>query len=198
MADKEEVYVSVDIEADGPIPGPYSMLSLGAAAFSRDGTMVGTFSANLDALPGAGQDPDTMRWWGGQKEAWEACRKDLQDPKKAMGEFVGWVKGLRGIPVFVGYPAGFDFTFVYWYIVYFGHESPFSFSALDIKTYAMALLKTPYRGTVKKKMPRRWFTGCSKHKHLALLDAIEQGEIFIAMLNENLGAKDGTAPEKGT
>jgi len=192
MAEKEEVFVSVDIEADGPIPGPYSMLSLGAAAFARDGTLLGTYSANLETLPGAGQDPETMRWWGGQKEAWAACRKDLQDPKKAMGEFVHWVKALDGTPVFVGYPAGFDFTFVYWYIVYFGHESPFSFSALDIKTYAMALLKTPYRGTVKKKMPRRWFTGRAKHKHLALMDAIEQGELFISMLNENLGAKERT------
>lgn len=27
---KEEAYISVDIEASGPIPGEYSMLSLGA------------------------------------------------------------------------------------------------------------------------------------------------------------------------
>ena len=29
---KQEVYVSVDVETDGPIPGPHSMLSLGAVA----------------------------------------------------------------------------------------------------------------------------------------------------------------------
>lgn len=28
---KPSLYISVDIEADGPIPGPYSMLSFGAA-----------------------------------------------------------------------------------------------------------------------------------------------------------------------
>lgn len=32
MADKE-IYFSIDVETDGPIPGPHSMLSLGAAAF---------------------------------------------------------------------------------------------------------------------------------------------------------------------
>jgi len=36
-----------------------------------------------------------------------------------------------GKPVFVGYPAGFDFLFVYWYLIRFTGESPFSFSALD-------------------------------------------------------------------
>jgi hypothetical protein len=190
MSDKEEIYVSVDIEADGPIPGPNSMLSLGAAAFKADGTMLGTFSANLEALPGAKPDPETMRWWDGQKEAWESCRKDLQDPRKVTGELVRWLKGLPGTPVFVGYPAGFDFTFVYWYIRYFGHESPFSFSALDIKTYAMALLKMPYRRTVKKNMPKRWFPREKRHTHKALDDAIEQGLLFINMLKENLGPAD--------
>jgi len=34
-----ECYVSTDIEADGPIPGPNSMLSFGSAAFLADGTM---------------------------------------------------------------------------------------------------------------------------------------------------------------
>ena len=35
----EECYVSIDIEADGPIPGTYSMLSLGAAAFDSEGNL---------------------------------------------------------------------------------------------------------------------------------------------------------------
>ena len=30
-----EVYFSVDVEADGPIPGPYSMLSVGVAVAGR-------------------------------------------------------------------------------------------------------------------------------------------------------------------
>jgi len=37
----------------------------------------------------------------------------------------------------VGYPAAFDFLFVYWYLIRFTGESPFSHSALDLKTYAV-------------------------------------------------------------
>ena len=48
-----EVYVSTDVEADGPIPGPHSMLSFGSAAYLPDKKLVGTFSANLETLEGA-------------------------------------------------------------------------------------------------------------------------------------------------
>ena len=71
-----EVYVSTDIEADGPIPGPHSMLSFGSVAFADDGAELGTFSRNLITLPGASGAPDTMAWWATQKEAWSACRAD--------------------------------------------------------------------------------------------------------------------------
>ena len=32
----EEIYVSTDVEADGPIPGQNSMLSFGSAAYLAD------------------------------------------------------------------------------------------------------------------------------------------------------------------
>jgi hypothetical protein len=35
-----EIYVSTDVESDGPIPGPHSMLSFGSAAFLEDKTLV--------------------------------------------------------------------------------------------------------------------------------------------------------------
>jgi hypothetical protein len=63
-------------------------------------------------------------------------------------------------------------------------ESPFSHSALDIKTYAMALLKKDYRQSSKRNMPRRWFDDVP-HTHVALDDAIEQGALFCNMLAEN-------------
>lgn len=33
---KQEIYVSTDVEADGLIPGPHSMLSFGSAAYLAD------------------------------------------------------------------------------------------------------------------------------------------------------------------
>jgi hypothetical protein len=190
-----EIYVSTDVEADGPIPGPHSMLSFGSAAYRADKTLVGTFAANLELLPGAAGDPRTMAFWGDHPEAFAATRADLRDPAEAMRAYVGWLKGLPGRPVFVAYPAGFDFLFVYWYLIKFAGESPFSHSALDIKTYAMAMLKAEYRESTKRNMPRRWFDPLP-HTHVALDDAIEQGALFCNMLAENLGRGTADSPPR--
>jgi hypothetical protein len=161
----KEIYVSTDVETDGPIPGPHSMLSFGSAAYTADKQLVATFEANLHALPDTHGHPATMAWWETQA-------------------YVAWLRTLPGKPVFVGYPAGFDFLFIYWYLIRFAGESPFSFSALDIKTFAMATLGTSFRETTKKRMPDRWFDEVP-HTHKALDDAIEQGALFCNILAEN-------------
>lgn len=178
-----DIYVSTDVEADGPIPGPNSMLSFGSAAYRADKSLVGTFEANLETLPGAQGDPRTMEWWKGQPEAWQACRQNLEKPEVAMPRYLAWLKALPGRPTFVAYPAAYDFLFVYWYLIRFCGESPFSHSACDIKTYAMALLGCPYRDATKKAMPRHWFDKLP-HTHRALDDALEQGALFCNMLAE--------------
>lgn len=185
----KEIYISTDIETDGPIPGPNSMLSFGSAAYLADKTLVSTFTANLETLPDATGDPKTMEWWATQPVAWAACRENLQSPEVAMKNYLTWIKSLPGKPVFVAYPAGFDFLFVYWYLIRFAGESPFSHSALDMKTFAMALMKTNYRDSTKRRMPRGWFDDLP-HTHLALDDAIEQGALFCNMLKEWKGTID--------
>ena len=187
---KPEIYVSTDVETDGPIPGVYSMLSMGSAAYLPNKQLLGTFSANLETLPGAVSHPKTMAFWESEPETWQACRQDLQQPADAMQKYLEWLKSLPGLPVFVAYPAAFDFMFVYWYLIRFTGESPFSHSALDIKTFAMARLKKPYRESTKKNMPARWFDKLP-HNHLALDDAIEQGALFCNILAENLSLPAG-------
>lgn len=179
-----EIYISTDVETDGPIPGPHSMLSFGSAAYTADKQLVATFSANLETLDGATPYPQTAAWWATQPEAWAACRSNLQPPAAAMQAYVDWIKALNGKPVFVAYPAGFDFLFIYWYLMRFVGESPFSHSALDMKSYAMAMLKTGYRDSTKRNMPKAWFDKLP-HNHVALDDAIEQGALFCNMLKAN-------------
>jgi hypothetical protein len=145
---------------------------------------LGTFSANLQLLPGAMGHPKTMEWWAENHSAFDATRADLEEPANAMRRYIDWLRTLPGKPVFVAYPAGFDFLFVYWYLIRFVSESPFSFSALDMKTFAMALLKSEYRAVSKKNMPKRWFDSLP-HTHVALDDAVEQGALFCNMLAEN-------------
>jgi len=178
-----EVYVSTDVEADGPIPGPHSMLSFGSAAYLADKTLLGTFTANLETLSGASGHPETMAWWQTQPGAWKACRRDLEPPEQAMQRYLRWLKELPGRPVFVGYPVAYDFLFVYWYLIRFTGESPFSHSALDIKTLAMAILGGNYTDAIKRRMPKHWFDNLP-HTHQALDDAIGQGALFCNMLAE--------------
>lgn len=186
----EETYVSTDVETDGPIPGPHSMLSFASAAYRirSDGTHVlaDTYSANLETLPGANADNDTMAFWAKNPAAYAATRQNTRSPIEVLPEYALWLRQFHR-PVFVGYPAGFDFLFVYWYLIRFaGYPSPFSFTALDIKTYAAAVLKQAYREVSKRRMPRHWFAAGKPHTHVALDDAIEQGELFCRMLVEHV------------
>ncbi|HVF54617.1 MAG TPA: hypothetical protein VM934_00625 [Pyrinomonadaceae bacterium] len=179
-----EIYVSTDVETDGPIPGPHSMLSIGSAAYLSDKTLVGTYTANLETLPGASGHPETMAWWKTEKKAWEACRHEPRAVETVMREYVVWLKSLPGELVFVGYPAAFDFMYVCWYLNRFTGENPFGWFALDIKTFAMSLLGIDFRDAVKRNMPKRWFDDLP-YTHQALDDALSQGALFCNMLAEH-------------
>jgi len=188
-----EIYVSTDIEADGPIPGPHSMLSIASAAYLADKTEVATFSANLDTLPGAAPHPNTMKWWEQFPEAWAACRRDTRPPGEVMAGYVAWLKALGGRTVFVGWPASWDFMWVYWYLVRFTGERPFRENAIDLRSYAMGMRRTSFQHTTRTYLPKRWFDEGLPHTHVALDDAREQGAVFCNMLQENLAgpAADG-------
>lgn len=180
----DEIYVSTDIEADGPIPGPHSMLSFASVALRADKTTIAEFTANLAPLPGSAPHPRTMAWWEGFPEALAHARTNPEPPEQVMPRYVKWLRGLPGRVVFVGQPAAFDFLWIYWYLVRFGGDSPFGHSALDAKTYAMALLKKPYRDCVEHALPREWDDGLPR-THVALDDARAQGAMFCNMLRAN-------------
>jgi len=174
------VYVSIDVETDGPIPGRNSMLSLGAALFDDTGMLASTFSRNFNLLGGgAYADPATMRWWGTQPEAWAAHRQNTVTPQLGMRDFNDWLEPYDR-PVCMAYPAGFDFMFVYWYQMAFAEYSPFSFSCIDIKTVASVVCNIPYRSVSKRTLPKEVLSK-KRHTHVAVDDAIEQGEMFFKL-----------------
>lgn len=195
------LYVSVDVEADGPIPGRNSMLSLGAVVFDHliaDSiaryTPIATYEANLVPLPGAAPDSQTRDWWQHHNEAYAAATRDARPAEVVIPEFIQWLKALPRRPVCVAYPAGFDFTYIHYYNTAFGGGTtgadPFGFSCVDIKSYAAALLGVEYPDVYKRSMPRSWFkvpAGAPtppKHTHKALEDAIGQGVLFLNILSE--------------
>ena len=84
-----EIYISTDVETDGPIPGPHSMLSFASAAYRADKRLIDTFSANLETLPGAAGHPQTMAWWEQHPEAWSRRAEVQRKPEPPMTRFVG-------------------------------------------------------------------------------------------------------------
>lgn len=179
-----EIYVSTDVEADGPIPGPFSMLSFASAAYLADKTLIATFTANLELLPRASSHPDTMKWWAQNPAAWKACRSDCRQIEPAMKDYAEWICSLPGKPVFVGYPAAYDFMFIYWYLIEFVGSCPFGHAALDIKSFAMATLKVDFSLSNKRNYPSDWFDPLP-HTHVALDDAIAQGALFCNILRSS-------------
>jgi len=180
-----QVFVSFDVEANGPVPGVFSMLSLGAVAFDHQGNEIDSFQINIHELPDARRDPDTMKWWSEQGEAvWAAIRENEVAPDVAMHQFASWVKGLPGKPLAMAYPAGWDWMYLYWYLIRFNGRSPFGFQCLDMKTLAAKVLDRPFRSVGKRIMPKRWFKPGLKHTHIPVDDAREQGHMFFAMVQD--------------
>lgn len=198
MSERRILYVSVDVETDGPLPGVNSLLSLGAAAFELPSrTPLATFEINFKRLSGAVQDKSTMDWWETQPEAWLHATQEAVDCQTASLAYFDWITKLskdhgNARIVMVGYPASFDFQFSHWYLVKFAGSDPMGFSALDIKTLAADRLGLPYNEATKRNMPRRWFEGCPAHTHKALDDAIGQGVLFVNIMNERKGKENTT------
>ena len=170
-----ETYISVDVEAAGPIPGAYSLLSIGACVV---GNTDETFYAELRPINEAFVP-----------SAIEAIRRTLKefaengrDPIDAMQEFRTWIGRVsrETTPVFVGFNAPFDWSFINWYFHTYLGDNPFGFAGLDIKSYYMGMTRCTWADTRSSRIPAQ-FKGISLHTHHALNDAIEQAEMFERM-----------------
>lgn len=181
---KPEIYVSTDIEANGPIPGTYSMLALGSVALDRTGKEISRFYATIKPIDTNGGHPETMAWWKTQPKAWEAVNKDTRFAEDVMKDYCNWLKGLPGKPVLVAYPVAFDSMFVLWYLFNFTGENPFGFNTIDIKTLAWTRLGGNLSQATKRRFPKRWFSKLP-HNHVAVDDAAEQGQLFINIMADD-------------
>ena len=173
---QDEAYISVDIEAAGPVPGEYSMLSLGACLV--DSPEIAFYTefkpVNDHFIPAA------LKVGGLTLEQLTTTGRDPVEGMRAFGDWVHQVVNRR-VPVFVGFNASFDWAFVNWYFHVFFGDNPFGIGALDIKSYYMGLSGCFWRETTSSKLPRR-FQPSHCQTHNALDDAIAQAEIFKKLL----------------
>jgi len=103
-------------------------------------------------------------------------------PEIAMSKFSEWVRKVcgEGRPVFVGFNAGFDWSFVNWYFIHFLKDNPFGFAPLDIKSYYMGITGCNWESTKSSRIPTE-FQSTTANDHNALNDARAQGEMFAKM-----------------
>lgn len=174
MVTGRDCFISVDVETAGPIPSEYSMLSLGACVVGR---LDDAFYAELKPING-----------NAIAEAMKVTGFDLAElgrtgerPEDAMAKFRAWLAGVGEKPVFVGFNAGFDWSFVNWYFHRFLGENPFGFAPLDVKSYYMGLTGCSWDETKSSRI-RADFQPRKTGDHNALNDARAQAEMFEKML----------------
>jgi ribonuclease T len=167
-----ECYISVDIETSGPVPGEYSMLSIGACDAYKPEV---AFNCLIQPISKRA-DPEALGVTG-----LSLARLVVEglSPIDAMCQFDQWVKATCGdrLPVFVGLNAGFDWSFVNYYFIKFYGSNPFGFSALDIKALYMGAKGCSWRETKSSNM-KRVLGATLSGTHDALTDARFQAELL--------------------
>ncbi len=187
-----ELYLSVDAEVDGHVPGPYSMVSLGACAGAlrhADGAIeplapdAHTFYAELRPISERYIDK-ALRMTGLEREALE---RDGREPREAMTEFADWVdevaSGRDARPVLAAFPLGMTWPFVTYYLVEFAGRSPFGQSAhLDLKSAYAALADSAVRDTIRRRMPSSLLGPRDGKTGNALGDAQGNVDLLVGLL----------------
>jgi hypothetical protein len=186
---KVDIYFSADVETDGPIPGPFSILSFALV-------YAGTFDGNHFRRP-QNYDQSFYREMKPISDSFELealqvngldrekLVREGEPPDRVMSDASKWIRDLAGnaTPVMVAYPLCFDWTFLYWYFIRFSREgSPFGHSrCFDIKTaFALKAAVPMTEAGLSHLFPALRPSG--SHTHNALDDAIEQAEIFANVL----------------
>jgi hypothetical protein len=205
---RSDLYLSIDIETDGPAPGLNNMLTLGVAAFNIKGECVDQFYERIIQLPDLSPNPQTMIWWREQdpsvyKEAFDDNYRGVitgpaSGPRStafdAMLRLAAWLNSL--IPdenrlIAIAWPAAYDFAFVNYYCWRFLGQNPLGYAALDIRSYVMGIVRANGYYSLKEEEIEGLFGRVDKsglRPHIAIDDAIGQGRLFFHIKNHPLAS----------
>jgi hypothetical protein len=160
-------YIMVDVEADGPIPGDYSMIALGAVVVEP--SLGRTFGGRLR--------PVSERWIPAALAVSGFTREEtlaFEDPREVMARFAEWLRGLgKGQPMFISDNSGFDWQFVNWYFHHFLGANPFGFSSTNLGSL--------YKGLVKDTFQNFKHLRKTRHTHDPVDDARGNAEALLSM-----------------
>lgn len=172
--------IVIDIEADGPAPGLYSMVSFGCVIITPDGQAGETFYGKTAPLPNADWDLEALSISGHSREE----HLLFPEPLVEMNRFLQWLIDEAGYKksdnyrgdgqiLFYSDNNGFDWQFINYYCHLCLGFNPFGHSSRNINDL--------YKGLVKdvKKNGKRLAT--TKHTHHPVDDATANAEILIKL-----------------
>ena len=160
----------IDVEADGPIPGDYSMISLGAVVVEEglDRSFYGELRPISEQFI-----PEALAVSGFSREE----TMEFRDPQMVMESFRDWLKDLRSDRLlFVSDNNGFDWQFVNWYFHHFTGSNPFGFSSTNLGSL--------YKGLVKDTFQNFKHLRKTRHTHHPVDDARGNAEALLHMKKE--------------
>lgn len=171
---KTATFVMVDVEADGPAPGLYSMIALGAIIVEPG--LLRTFEARLKPI----SDQyifDALAISGFSRE--ETMKFD--DPADVMTNFDQWLREQipNGRIMFVSDNNGFDWQFVNYYFHKYLYRNPFGHSSTNLGSLYKGMERDLY---VNFKHLRK-----TRHTHNPLDDARGNAEAMLTMLDSFRG-----------
>jgi len=174
-----EWYVSVDVEAAGPSPYIYPLLSIGACLvhYPERRFYIELQPLSQNTVPSA-MDVHHL--------SLERLSREGMPPAQAMERFADWLasvvpEGQR--PIFVSFNAAFDWMFVNDYFHRFLGRNPFGHSPLDIKAFYMGLSGKPWCETSMRWLSPRYMSN-QRLQHHSLHDALDQAALFRQLLAE--------------
>jgi hypothetical protein len=184
----DQIFLAIDIEADGPQPGKNSMLSIAGIATTAAATVGELFYRKLLPIPNGEQNPDTMAWWAKHQDAWKEATSGAEPPETVIADFVKWCEQFDN-PIFVSHPTVFDFKMVSWYLEqYHGtniFQTPTMMRALDLPSYISGKFGLELSQSYRSQLPKHLLQGMPEHTHGALDDALG----VAVMLRNVLAAK---------
>ncbi len=160
-------YISVDVEADGPCPGLYSMISFGAVLV--EGDLNKTFYGKLKPISDMWV-PEALVVSGFTREE----TMEFDDPLKVMTEFKDWLDSLNCRPMFLSDNNGFDWQYINYYFHLYLRKNPFGFSSTNLGSL--------YKGVVKDMFKNFKHLRKTKHSHHPVEDAKGNAEAFIEIM----------------
>ena len=162
--------ISVDVEADGPIPHDFSMISFGAVIV--DDSLDKTFYGQLKPISDDWV-PQALAVSGFSREQTLA----FKEPKTVMEDFASWIEdSSKSRPLFYSDNNGFDWQFINWYFIHFLGTNPFGFSSTNIGSL--------YKGLVGDMFKNFKHLRKTKHTHHPVDDAKGNAEAILHMKKE--------------